>query len=767
MTKVDEWLGGKFNQEILWDVDSLAFCRTEWKTQELNGGLQLRKSTIKLWESVQSISYVNYSPVMFTTNLGYTGTEATVGDIATACNKDAIFAINAGSFKNGKPTDMFKFDNQYVNDQVSLAAEAIFGLIPTKISDDITLVSTTLTANVDDHAQYNSAMVTGALIVRNGKALKATDFPEEEFYTTRMARTFVGTTAAGNTILCTIDGGEAGKADGATVAEAAFVAQHMGLKTAALLSCGDDATVWTSANGVENAPSAGTAQKVGSVIYISPGTVTVKGDGTQSSPYLIENYVHMMILRSLCPASSETYFRLEADIDMSAIKLWTPLNYDSPYGRKIHFDGNGKTISNFAPESFVKDDQVTAAPYASLFGVLYGSVKNLTVTDAKVIVPLSQGSATGVIGGFIGSDQLPATVENVKVLNAEVQGGRDLGLIGGQSRDAVIKNSYVSGKITAGNADVGGFIGRLAGTFTIENCFADVYIAPGQTIEKNFRYGGLLGFCATIGGTDLERDKLTVTKCGATGTIFNDSQSVQTASGLIGYVNTPNSTISECYSTLAIKGGRTSNDGPGGNTQCCAGIVGICSTSNECVISNCYSTCDIEMAVGQKSAGIVGVVEKGKAKIENCYSDYKFNGYSGIGGIVGTSVAAGVIEINNCFAWNPYITVFRTSGANHGSGAIVGNAQGKCTITNTFRHPNLVFTDPFGRTLENHADIVDAIPANIGGPGTSNPDGTSNQNSFDGTPAASTNLCEEAQKAGWSETFWNFSGQTPVLNWTL
>ena len=50
-------------------------------------------------------------------------------------------------------------------------------------------------------------------------------------------------------------------------------------------------------------------------------------------------------------------------------------------------------------------------------------------------------------------------------------------------------------------------------------------------------------------------------------------------------------------------------------------------------------------SVGQKSAGIVGVVEKGKAKIENCYSDYKFNGYSGIGGIVGTSVAAGVITV--------------------------------------------------------------------------------------------------------------------------
>ena len=757
MTKVDEWLGGKFNQEILWDVDSLAFCRTEWKTQELNGGLQLRKSTIKLWESVQSISYVNYSPVMFTTNLGYTGTEATVGDIATACNKDAIFAINAGSFKNGKPTDMFKFDNQYVNDQVSLAAEAIFGLIPTKISDDITLVSTTLTANVDDHAQYNSAMVTGALIVRNGKALKATDFPEEEFYTTRMARTFVGTTAAGNTILCTIDGGEAGKADGATVAEAAFVAQHMGLKTAALLSCGDDATVWSSANGVENAPSAGNAQKVGSVIYISPGTVSVKGDGSQSNPYLIENYVHMMILRSLCPATSETYFRLETDIDMSAIKLWTPLNYDTPYARKIHFDGNGKTISNFVPDAFVQDDQVTTAPYASLFGVLYGSCKNLTIKDSKVLADISTGSGTGMLGGFVGSDKLPATVENVKVIDCHVRGGRDVGLFGGQARDASLKDCIAQGKVEGGNAtagDCGGFIGRLAGEFVIENCHADVEMVMSQKIEKNFRFGGLLGFCATIGGTDLTRDKLTVIKCSAKGSILNDAYSVQTAGGLIGYIQTPNATISQCYTDVAILGGRTASDGQGGNTQCVGGIIGICSTANEIIVSDCYSTCEKPFIVGQKSGGIVGIIEKGKVTIKDSYTDMTFIGYSGLGSILGLNAAAATgTEISNCFGWCPSITAFREAGDKYSSGALVGCSLAPITVAGCFRSPSLVFSDGF-RTMGDQTDIAGAIPA-----------GDANQQAFDGMPAANANLCEVAQAAGWSTSFWDFSGEVPVLAW--
>lgn len=763
-TAVDQWLGEKFNQEILWDVDSLAFRRTNWESQELASGVQIRKSSIKMWESVQSVSYITFSPVLFNTGLGYTGSEGTVGEIAENYD-DVLFAINAGSFANGKSADYLKINGEVKNGNVSDMAEALFGLNTKQISEDMALTDVKLTADFTEHESFQSSVATGPMIVRNGNAVKS--FPEGEFFDTRMARSFVGVTAAGNCVFGIIDGGNTGHADGATVAEAAVIAQLMGLKTAALLGCGDETTVWSKKDGVINAPSAGSAQKVGSVIYVAKGSVTVNGDGSKSNPYIIDNHVHMMLMRSLCQPNSTNYFRMEKDVDMTDVKLWTPLNYDDPYTRIIHFDGNGKTISNFAPESFVADDQATPAGYASLFGVLYGSCKNLTVKNAKVIVPLSQGSATGVLGGFVGSDQKEAVVENVKVIDAEVQGGRDLGLFGGQARDASIKNCFASGKITAGSSDVGGFIGRLAGKFTIENCSSDVYISAGQPVEKNWRYAGLLGFCATIGGTDLERDKLTVKKCYTTGTILNDSQSVQTAAGLIGYVNTPTSSISECYTTLSIEGGRTSADGPGGNMQCCGGIVGIVSVATECSISNCYSTCEKEMVTGQKSAGIAGVVEKGLCKIENCYSDYKFNGYSGLAAIVGTTTANATLDITKCIAWNPYIKVFRTSGANHGSGAIVGNAQCKCTITNCLRNPALVFTDPFGRTLGNHGDIAGAQPENIGGPGTSNPDGTSNQNSFDGMPAESDNLNEVAKSLGWSVSFWDFSGSKPQLSWAL
>ena len=437
MSKVDEWLGEKFNQEILWDVDSMAFRRTDWASEDIASGVQLRKAQIKMWESVQSISYVNYSPNMFNTYLGYTGSEGTVGDIAGSY-EGALFAINAGDLTGGKPSNYFKLDGEVITEtNTSDDANGIIGLTTSPIGVSAK-VSLDLSAD-----EYNSAMVSGPMILSNSKVR---EFPAGEFYDTRMARTIFGITTAGNYIMAVIDGGVTGQADGATVAEAAYVARLMGMKNAILLGCGDETTVWSADKGVVNNPSAGSAQKVGSVIYVGAGTARVTGSGTQDDPYLIENHVHMTQMRALSPENKKTYYRLEADIDMSEVKTWTPTNWDGEFTRQISFDGNGKTISNFTPVAFVADDQTSAAGYPSLFGVLWGECKDLTIKDSKIV---TTNSSVGFIGGFVGTTGKPATVENVHIVNCEVEGASNLAAIGGQSRESVIKNCTVDVKITA------------------------------------------------------------------------------------------------------------------------------------------------------------------------------------------------------------------------------------------------------------------------------------------------------------------------------
>lgn len=755
MTKVDEWLGDKFNQEILWDVDSLAFRRTAWESVDLSGGLQIRKSSIKMWESVQSISYITYSPNMFNTYLGYTGQEATTADIA-AGYEGALFAVNAGSLVGGKPSDFFKLDGDVINSTVSDGAQAILGLTTSPLGVDMKI-----SANVSENASYSSAMATGALILRNGKEI---DFSEEtdEFYTTRMARTIVGTSTTGNYTLAVIDGGAAGKADGVTVQEAAFIARMMGLNFAALLGCGDESTVWDSEKGLINAPSAGAASKVGSIIYLGAGTSRVDGQGTQDSPYLIENHVHMTQMRALCKAGTETYFQLVDDVDMSEVKVWTPVNFDGDFSRKVNFDGNNKTISNFAPESFVADDQSTAAGYASMFGVAYGTFKNFTIKDAKVLMPLSQGSATGILGGFVGSKDLPAVVENVHIVDGEVSGGRDVGLFGGQARDASLKGCTAKGKVTGGAADAGGFIGRAAGYMSFEECHSDVYLTIGQNPGSNFRYGGLMGFMATIGGTDTTRDNLTIKGCSTTGTFFNDQFSGQTVAGLVGYINS-SAAISETFTTFSFVGAQKAEGvdagGPvGGNHAACGGIAGVVSSVGTVTVTNCWTGGDGVFTSGQKSGGMIGVLEKGVLTIENCYSNYDMLSYSGAGGIFGQS-KAGTLTINKTFAWNPRVITYRAPDK-YSSGAFAGCIAQACTITNCFRNPQMEFVDPY-RSLKDHSDIEGAVIPNDAAENPNKP--TANNNAYDAQPSSEATLSAAAQKAGWSTSVWDFSGDVPVL----
>ena len=760
MSDVDKWLGEKFNQEILWDVDSLAFRRTAWESVELSGGLQIRKSSIKMWESVQSISYVTYSPNMFNTYLGYTGEEGTVADIAAAHKTEEIvplFAVNAGSLTAGKPSDFFKYNGEVINSTLPESSElSILGLTTTVLGVDMKI-----SANVSENASYTSAMVTGPLIVRNGKEV---DFSEktEEFYTSRMARTIVGTSSTGNYTLAVIDGGVAGQADGVTVQEAAYIARMMGLNFASLLGCGNESTAWDSEKGLVNAPSAGAAAKVGSIIYLGAGTSRVEGKGTEDEPYLVENHVHMTQMRALCKSGTETYFQLTDNIDMSEVKVWTPVNFDGEFSRKVYFDGNNKTISNFAPEAFVADDQSSPAAYASLFGVAYGTFKNFTVKDAKVLMPLSQGSATGILGGFVGSKDLPAVVENVHIVDGEVSGGRDVGLFGGQARDASLKGCTAKGNVTGGQADAGGFIGRAAGYMSFENCHADIFITPGQNPGSNLRYGGLVGFMATIGGTDTTRDNLTVKKCSSTGTFLNDQFGANTVGGLIAYINS-SAEISESYSTMSIVGAKKAEvvdaGGPvGGNHANNGGISGVVSSVGTVTITNCWTGGDATFETGQKAGGLIGVLEKGVLTIENCYSTYAMLSYSGAGGIFGQT-KAGTLTISKTFAWNPSITTYRAPDK-YSSGAFAGCIAQKCTIKDCFRNPNMVFVDPY-RSLKDHGDNIDAVIANDAAENPKAP--TANNNAYDAQPSAEATLSAAAQKAGWSASVWDFSGDVPVL----
>ena len=71
----------------------------------------------------------------------------------------------------------------------------------------------------------------------------------------------------------------------------------------------------------------------------------ISGEGTETSPYVLENRNHMRNMKSLLKKDETVYFILGNDIDMQGI-AWEPLNNADPYNFRIVFDGKNHAIKN-------------------------------------------------------------------------------------------------------------------------------------------------------------------------------------------------------------------------------------------------------------------------------------------------------------------------------------------------------------------------------------------------------------------------------------
>lgn len=730
MSKVDKWLGEYYNQECKWDMDSITFHRAEWTSQAVVEGVQMRRTQAKIKGLNRSISYISYSPDEFKTYVGYSEQGGTVAEVADA-QSGALFAISGVS----SAVNYFKYDGSVVSSSTADASQVNGVLAVSKsLNTNVFSIYNCADGNYSSISEDN-AMATGAVLVAGGKELT---FPAGDYYDTRKARSIIGYDFnTGNYIFATIDKSADGKAEGATIAEAAFFARMMGMTEAVCLADGDAATIWSKEDGVLNAPSSATPAKVSAVVYVGANVPALDGKGTAEEPYIIDMAVKMKQMRAYSPVGGETYFKLTQDLNMASTKTWYPVNYDGEYNRKVHFDGNGKTISNFSPNAFKDNATGADAGYPSLFGVLYGSCKDLTIKDSKII---TTRSSAGFIGGYVGTTGKPSLVENVHLVNCEIDGtGNTYGGFGGNGNMATFTNCSADIVIRAGGPDVGGFIGLGQGTIEIENCTAEVDLAAQKDPGSNMRYGGIVGYHK---GTTIS-----IKNSSASG-IISCGYSCNCAAGILAYSGSTTSTlISQCKSTVDFRkdtGKQLSN---------CGGMVGCHGSSGICTIENCYSTGD--MTIHQTCGGVVGRQEAGTLTITNCYSTSTLDGYSGLGSIVGAASKTGcMLHMSGCIGWSASIKATREDSSKYGCGALVGSSSGKNTITGCVRNPEMAFSDPARPDgLTTHADVANADLA--GDPNTNRP--------YDGRPSSETTASAASAAAGWNTDIWDLSGDLPEL----
>lgn len=440
-------------------------------------------------------------------------------------------------------------------------------------------------------------------------------------------------------------------------------------------------------------------------------------EGTQSNPFTVGSVTDLQGLSAKLALDVPNYVIMTGDIDMSGVTVWIPICNDRTKANipELHFDGKGHSIKNFAPTTIAAG---TGGDQASLFGILYGSCRNLNLTDATINQP--EMSTTAVVCGFAGYEDrgsMTTMFENVHVSGTVVGKKVVAGFAAGTNK-ASYKNCSADVDVTASDNHVGGFAARGNGTGDniFENCSASGDVTCSKA--KGRFIGGFYG-----GDEEYTGQKMTFSKCFATGTVKGGYQ----MAALIGYLDAGTYKVSNCYATGHV------SIVSGGTGRQIAGVVAV--NKGNLTIEQCYYTGSLNSGKAESVGGILGIGAVGNnATISRCFSmaDLTSPTY-GVGGITGYTKGTS-LTVEDCFASG-------TLTASEKVGAIVGLVETTTTVKNCKHNTNLDVAIGSGTATEQgNAKLTAAETADYS------------------TPS------KIAAKLGWNSDIWDLSGNAPVLN---
>ena len=225
-----------------------------------------------------------------------------------------------------------------------------------------------------------------------------------------------------------------------------------------------------------------------------------RGDGTEESPYLISNAMELGLIRDKIndavsgSALLTASYKLVNDIDLSAFANWTPIGTNRAFSG--HFNGDNHNVSKM---------NITSGSYVGLFGYVgSATIENVKLTNANV-------SGAKVVGGLIGQIKANATVKNCSIDGNSVVVGslsNTAGLIG-EAIDgdniqliSLINNAKVENTATS-NSRAAGILSQVTtkATVTLKDCINN------GAIKTNNGYAG--GIVSAYQGGSLTIDNCT------------------------------------------------------------------------------------------------------------------------------------------------------------------------------------------------------------------------------------------------------------------
>jgi hypothetical protein len=336
-------------------------------------------------------------------------------------------------------------------------------------------------------------------------------------------------------------------------------------------------------------------------------STSLKGNGTVSNPFILENYDDLMEFRSNSALRIGNY-SLKSDVDLTGEIYSEAFILEDFRGS---FAGNGHVVSGL---------NIEGAGNVGFFSKLeHASVGNLVLQNLSV-------SGTGdYIGGLAGSSGSDVIIEDCNIESGHILG--NAGLVG--LNYGVIRNCHSIDVWVEGIDVAGGLVGDNRGIITDSS-------ASG-TVVGGFLTGGLVG--TSIGG---DQGSISgggyVENCWSScnvQTLGIDSRGNSGAGGLIGRSY---SDISQCYAIGMVTG-----------VDYVGGLIGFIGYHVNAYDS--YTRSDVT-GTGQYVGGFCGAANGGNT-IANCYSAGSVSGTTQyIGGFVGGDVFGALLpDYQSCF-WN-------------------------------------------------------------------------------------------------------------------
>lgn len=267
-------------------------------------------------------------------------------------------------------------------------------------------------------------------------------------------------------------------------------------------------------NGITSTPVAGkvyTITRVGEK-QIMPENWT--GEGTEKSPYLIQNLADLKLLAKNVKNKQHyngKFFELTSDLIING--EWDPIgNYQANF-RGI-FNGNGHTISGDIKVSNVKKNYA-----AGLFGII---------------------GVNSVIKNINSKLNVTAHVDNDPKTNLNVSSTYTGSIIGCATSESTIENCTNKGSVIGNSQFVGGILGGIIyskndGTnfVTVEACTNE-----GSTVTNSSNAGlSSVGCGAIIGGINGTNNvKVRVNGCSATGATVTCTVKDKVVAGIVGVI---------------------------------------------------------------------------------------------------------------------------------------------------------------------------------------------------------------------------------------